>query len=213
MKTSAIVTTESPPSHATRSGSTHMGDARPQAAALQMLQETAAQSPRATGLNTKQLLAAQGFKNRLPTVLQAKTDVKENLNDGDDTKTANKKINTPTQGEKWFRFAKDGNKINSFANNITTKAPAGGNPVTKTVDLANYPSVDTGEISSMTRPTHFSMGDKLANISSDDRTGTWTWHHKIDAYKMELVDMYAHGGFYHYGGFSQWDMDEDDSDD
>ncbi|HEY0893926.1 MAG TPA: HNH endonuclease [Cellvibrio sp.] len=145
-------------------------------------------------------------------VLQAKTDVKTNLQDATDTKTANKKINTPTQGEKWFRFAKDGNKINSFANNITTQAPAGASPVTKTVELSDAVD-DASTITDMSRPQHFSLGDKLINKSADYRAGTWTWHHKIDPYKMELVDMHAHGGFYHYGGFSQWDMDDGDSDD
>jgi hypothetical protein len=146
-------------------------------------------------------------------VLQAKTNVKTNLNDGTDDKTSNKLIDTPTQGEKWFRFAKNDKVINSFANNITTETPAGANPVNKTIDLANYPQVTQSEIPSMTRSTHFQMGDSLAGMSSSNRTNTWTWHHKVDKYKMELVDMYTHGGFYHYGGFSQWDMDDDDATD
>lgn len=145
-------------------------------------------------------------------VLQAKTDVKVNLGDATDTKTSNKLINTPTQGEKWFRFAKDANKINSFSNNITDQSPAGNNPVSVTIELADAVS-DTSTITSMSRPQHFQLGDQLINKSADYRTGTWTWHHKVDPYKMELVDMHAHGGFYHYGGFSQWDMDSGDSSD
>lgn len=73
--------------------------------------------------------------------------------------------------------------------------------------------VEPGSIADKNRATHFKWGDAAIGKSADYRTGTWTWHHKKDAYKMELVDMHAHGGFYHYGGFSQWDLDEDDATD
>lgn len=149
-------------------------------------------------------------------VVQAKTDVKENLNDATDSETSNKLINTPTQGKKWFRFAKDGKKINSFANNITDQAPAGASPVTTTIDLEKSEEVDDpSAIPNMSRPVHFRLGDRLfGQENADYRGDTWTWHHKVEPYKMELVDMYAHGGFFHYGGFSQWgDMNDGDSDD
>ena len=147
-------------------------------------------------------------------VVQAKTDVRRNLDDATDDKTSNKLINTPTQGQKWFRFAKSDKVINSFANNITDQTPKGGNPVKATVDLKDSDEVgDKSTIPDMSRPVHFRLGDDLLNISASARTGKWTWHHKLDKYEMELVDMYTHGGFYHYGGFSQWDMDDDDSND
>ena len=170
-----------------------------------------AQRKIARSINGGSSMVSRAMFNR-SAVAQAKTDVKENLDDATDTKTSNKKINTPTQGEKWFRFDKNDKKINSFANNITTKSPAGSSPVSVTIDLANSDEVkNKSEIPNMSRPQHFSMGDKLIGKKGDDRAGTWTWHHKIDPYKMELVDMHAHGGFYHYGGFSQWDMDPGDS--
>lgn len=148
-------------------------------------------------------------------VVQAKTNVTVNLNDATDDKTSNKKIATPTQGEKWFRFAKDGNKINSFGNNITSQSPKGNSPVATTIDLGGSKEVkDKSEIPDMSRATHFGLGDRMIGKDANFRSGTWTWHHKVDPYKMELVDMYAHGGFFHYGGFSQWgDLDPDDSSD
>lgn len=171
-----------------------------------------AQRKIAESINGGSRMVSRAIFNR-SAVAQAKTDVKEDRKDATNTETSNKKINTPTQGEKWFRFSKDDKKINSFANNITTESPKGSNPVSATIDLANSDEVkDKSEIPDMSRPVHFRLGDKLIGKNADDRAGKWTWHHKIDPYKMELVDMHAHGGFYHYGGFSQWgDMDIDDS--
>ncbi|MCK9200422.1 MAG: HNH endonuclease [Gallionella sp.] len=182
-----------------------LANGSPQAAAQRQLAGSIQNSPR---------MVAQGavLQAMFGGVLQAKTDVQENLNDATDDKTSNKKINTPTQGLKWFRFAKNDKVINSFANNITDQTPKGANPVAATVDLADSNEVsDTATIPDMSRSVHFRLGDNLQGISSGDRTGKWTWHHKLDKYNMELVDMYTHGGFYHYGGFSQWDMDDDDA--
>lgn len=164
-----------------------------------------AESPR----QTAQL---QGFAHAFG-VIQTKTDVKENKEDATSDKTSNKKINTPTQGEKWFRFKKDGDIINSFATNITDQTPKGASPVSTTVDVAakaKEDGVESSDIASKTRATHFKWGDAAIGIKKGDRTGKWTWHHKVDQYQMELVDMHAHGGFFHYGGFSQWDLDDED---
>lgn len=172
-----------------------------------------AQRKIAESINGSSRMVSRAMFNR-SAVAQAKTDVKEDRKDATDTKTSNKKINTPTQGEKWFRFNKDDKKINSFAKNITTESPAGSSPVSVTIDLVDSDEVkNKSTIPNMSRSVHFSMGDKLIGKNADFRAGTWTWHHKVDPYKMELVDMHAHGGFYHYGGFSQWgDMDYGDSD-
>jgi hypothetical protein len=150
-------------------------------------------------------------------VIQPKTKVLTDLKDREDDKTSNKKISTPNYGDAWYRFARNGNAINSFATNITDQTPKGASPVSATVDIAakakSIDNVDPGNIADYNRQTHFKWGDAQNGTNADYRSGKWTWHHKVDAYKMELVDMHAHGGFFHHGGFSKWtDLDSDDSD-
>lgn len=150
-------------------------------------------------------------------VAQAKTDVKQDLKDGTDDETSSKLINTPTLGTAWFRFKKEGDVIDSFADNIYSgPGPKGGTPVTTTVELgaaASKKGIEKSDIPSMSRARHFSLGDEEAGITKDgDRKGKRTWHHKQATYEMELVDMYTHGGFFHYGGFSAWQEGIDDND-
>ncbi|HEX7644654.1 MAG TPA: HNH endonuclease [Burkholderiaceae bacterium] len=155
------------------------------------------------------------FGNGAPAA-QLKTDVKEDKDDATAGKeTSSKKIATPTQGTKWFRFARgDGDVIESFANNLYKGADAGSNPVHATIDLSNNTKgVAKSAIPELSRAQHFALGDAMIGKSKDYRKGTYTWHHMTDAYKMELVDMYTHGGFYHYGGFSAWQEGVDDDDD
>ncbi len=185
-----------------------MASYAPAYAAQRKLAGMVAESPR-------QSAQRQGITHAFG-VLQAKTDVKENLDDATATKTSNKKINTPNYGEGWYRFAKDGYVIDSFSSNITDQTPKGTNPVTDTVDIAakaeEMDGVQPGDIAGKNRPAHFKWGDAQKGIDASHRTGKWTWHHKKDTYKMELVDMHAHGGFFHYGGFSGWRDNEEDDD-
>ncbi|MNU51657.1 hypothetical protein D3C71_406510 [compost metagenome] len=149
--------------------------------------------------------------------VQLKTDVRIDNGDGTDTETSSKKINTPNQGLKWFRFSKSGNEIDSFSNNIYPLVPdKGDNPVTKSVEIgAQAEKEEAGskeEIPNMSRAKHFGLGDRQAGITKESRKGKWTWHHQNGKYNMQLVDMFVHGGFGHTGGFSQWQEDDSDED-
>jgi hypothetical protein len=64
----------------------------------------------------------------------------------------------------------------------------------------------------MSRPRHFGLGDRAIGNTTSDRKGKLTWHHQMEKYKMELVDMYVHGGFGHHGGYASWSEDDDDAD-
>ncbi len=149
-------------------------------------------------------------------VFQKKTDVRGNLNDATDTETSSKKIATPTQGEKWFRFKIAGNVINSFSDNIyPNSTDKGSNPVCASVEIgsqAESEGYNKDDLGSWSRGVHFGFGDRKLKIHKDARKGKWTWHHQMGKYNMELVDMYVHGGFGHHGGYSNWN-DEQDTDD
>ncbi|MBS1635994.1 MAG: HNH endonuclease [Bacteroidetes bacterium] len=149
-------------------------------------------------------------------VIQQKTDVRENKEDGNSSETSSKKIQTPTQGLKWFRFAKSGDAINSFSSNIYPGSiDKGTNPVRASVEIgaqAVKNGLSKDDVPDMSRAKHFALGDEAASISKSSRKGTWTWHHQDAKYNMELVDMHVHGGFGHTGGFSKWQEDDNDED-
>lgn len=157
-------------------------------------------------------------QGRVQATMQMKTDVKRKLDDATDTLTASKEIATPTEGTAWYRFAKDGKNIDTFSANrysgLGTKGAA--NEVRK-VDLKDSDEVDDpSEILDMGRPKHFAIADRMVGQANGSyREGKYTWHHMITPYKMQLVDMYSHGGFFHYGGMANWhDQDEgEDGDD
>jgi hypothetical protein len=152
-----------------------------------------------------------------PNLFQRKTDVKEEKDDATDGETKSKKIATPTQGEKWFKFEKQGDFIDSFSDNIYSGViNKGADPVLNTVEIGaqadkegNFSKDDLGYKS---RPVHFGLGDRKIGINSSNRKGRLTWHHQKDQYYMELVDMYVHGGFGHYGGYAAWKDDIIDDD-
>ena len=128
--------------------------------------------------------------------------------------TQDKKIQTKNVGEAWFRFRKDGDKIDTFSKNETESSPKGENHVSKTIEISDDIDKTKYNIGDLTRAVHFSAGDRLIGIDKNFRKGKWTWHHKQNPFKMELVDMAVHKSFGHHGGFSKWQEDlNDDSDD
>lgn len=149
-------------------------------------------------------------------VLQAVTKVVNELDDATSTTTKSKEIETRTQNTKWFKFAINGNVINSFSNNIYSgPGTAGSNPVSKQVEIGGQATTEGSEktdIPSWSRAKHFGLGDRATGIKASDRKGKWTWHHQNSPYYMELVDMYVHGGFGHHGGYANWDNDVDSDD-
>lgn len=148
------------------------------------------------------------------TVIQ-RSDVTATGVDDDESLTPDKKIKTRNSSEAWFRFSKDGLKIDTFATNITTSSPKGDSPVAhgKAFDLDDDAKLQKYDIGSLSRAQHFAGGDRLAGSSASTRKGKWTWHHKQDPYYMELVDMAVHRSFYHHGGFSKWQEGADDDND
>lgn len=142
-----------------------------------------------------------------------RTDVTATGVDDDDSLTPDKKIKTRNSSEAWFRFPKDGNKIDTFQSNKTTSSPKGDSPVGKAIDLDDDAKLHDYDIGSLSRAQHFAGGDRLAGIKASDRKAKWTWHHKQDPYYMELVDMAVHRSFYHHGGFSKWQEGADDDND
>lgn len=210
--------------HSSKHSDKGVAVASPQAKKITQLESLAANAPahaaqrklaEMINRSPQQTAQRQGI-TRAFGVIQAKTDVKEDLGDRTGTLTSHKRIKTPNFGEGWYRFAKNDKVIDSFATNLSTKTPKGSDPVSATVDIAAQASIDGVEASDIpgkSRTTHFKWGDAENKTNADHRKGKWTWHHKAGAYKMELVDMHAHGGFYHHGGFSGWrDNDDDDSD-
>lgn len=142
-----------------------------------------------------------------------RSDVVEEKNNATDTLTADKKINTRNGTTGWYRFARNGYQINSFASNQTSLSPAGGSPVYGAIELSAHPELKKYDIGSISRARHFGAGDALAGVSASFRKGKWTWHHRISPYEMELVDMGVHKSFYHHGGFSAWQEGTDDDND
>lgn len=136
--------------------------------------------------------------------------------------TPTKVIKTKTLGGPFvYKFAKSGEVIDSFSNNIATdkefeskKISPGPNPVKHSVDILNE-SNSVEEVAEDSRPKHFRAADKLAGLGRGARTNKLTWHHKLTPCKLETVDMNVHGVMSHYGGFSQWkgesvsEVDED----
>ncbi|TXI41721.1 MAG: DUF4157 domain-containing protein [Nitrosomonas sp.] len=131
----------------------------------------------------------------------------------DENLTQDKKIKTKNGSTSWFRFPKDGNKIDTFANNETKSTPKGAGHVGSTVNLDDDAKINQYDIGWLTRPQHFAAGDRLAKIDQSYRKSKWTWHHKQGPYYMELVDMAVHKSFYHHGGFSKWQEGTDDDND
>lgn len=198
-------------------------DSRSVTTQLKSVQTFLAQSPQNKGLhalqakmNNHQVTPLNIAASLSAGVVQAKTDVKENKNDATSTETASKKIATPTQGTKWFRFNINDNVIDSFSNNIYPHSTdKGSNPVQTSVEIgaqATKESIDPSLLGGMSRPRHFGLGDRAIGKSTSDRKGKLTWHHQMGRYNMELVDMYVHGGFGHHGGYANWSEDDDDAD-
>ncbi|MBC3882660.1 HNH endonuclease [Undibacterium sp. LX40W] len=142
-----------------------------------------------------------------------RSDVVEEKNNATDTLTADKKINTRNGATGWYRFARNGYQINSFASNQTSLSPVGASPVYGAIELSKHPELKKYDIGSISRARHFGAGDTLAGVSASFRKGKWTWHHRISPYEMELVDMGVHKSFYHHGGFSAWQEGTDDDND
>nr|MCU0464922.1 HNH endonuclease [Anaerolineae bacterium] len=63
------------------------------------------------------------------------------------------------------------------------------------------PSGKKVKLKTATRSQHFAIADDLY---SNSRTGTWTWHHLSEKYKMILVDMRVHAKHGHNGGVLLW---------
>lgn len=63
------------------------------------------------------------------------------------------------------------------------------------------PSGKKVKLKTATRSQHFAIADDLYNNS---RSGTWTWHHLTEKYKMILVDMRVHAKHGHNGGVLLW---------
>ena len=110
-----------------------------------------------------------------------------------------------------------GNLIDQFdGKNIAKAETAKGTPYEKLptpnirVAVANHDLFSTNkkgrkltptEITNGGRPTHFLHADEEHEVS---RTDNYTWHHKQDEGKMELIDMNVHGAMWHYGGIAHW---------
>ncbi|NOQ28162.1 MAG: hypothetical protein GQ564_22600 [Bacteroidales bacterium] len=148
----------------------------------------------------------------IATVAQLSDVVEKGVND-DDSLTQDKKVKTRNNGEAWFRFPIDSTKIDTFSDNKTKTTPKGGSHVSKTIEISDDQNANQYDIETLTRARHFGAGDRLIDIKKSDRKGKWTWHHKQNKYKMELVDMAVHRSFGHHGGFSAWQEDLDDTSD
>ncbi len=91
--------------------------------------------------------------------------------------------------------------------NIAWKDPVGaGSEVQMSTDLTDaesglMPSGKKVKLKSATRSQHFAIAD---DIFPNTRSGTWTWHHLSDRYKMILVDMRVHAKHGHNGGVHLW---------
>lgn len=198
-------------------------DSRPETTQLKSVQTLLTASPQSQGLqalqakmNNIQAKQLNVLSNLSAGIVQAKTDVKEDKGDATSTETASKKIATPTQGTKWFRFNINGNVIDSFSNNIYPHSTdKGNNPVQTSVEIgarATKEGIDPSTLGDMSRARHFGLGDRAIGKTTSDRKGKLTWHHQMGKYNMELVDMYVHGGFGHHGGYANWSEDDDDAD-
>ncbi len=168
-------------------------------------------------LQAKMASGQTSFNLSTTGILQAKTDVKENKTDAIPGETSSKKIATPTQGTKWFRFKINDNVIDTFANNIYPhSAEKGSSPVHAAVEIGAQATIeekDPSTLGGMSRARHFGFGDRaMKQVGSGYRKGKLTWHHQMGKYNMELVDMYVHGGFGHHGGYASWSEDDDDID-
>lgn len=155
----------------------------------------------------------QCFSNGSGQAVIQRSDVTEYGVNDDESLTPDKKIKTRNSSEAWFRFPKDGDKIDTFKVNKTTSSPKGNSPVGAEIDLDDDAKLNQYEIGDLSRAQHFAGGDRLAKITASDRKAKWTWHHKQAPYYMELVDMAVHRSFYHHGGFSKWKEGTDDDND
>lgn len=138
---------------------------------------------------------------------------------GNSDYTDAKLLDTPTLGRHWFQYKNSDipehfeNNIISGGYNVSNKREIPSiNPVrNKKVDLSTISfgcgkslGGETVDIQSGTRQQHYSIGDKILGINPDFRSGKYTWHHLVDKYYMDLIDMDVHKRFHHTGGFNAW---------
>lgn len=213
-------------------------DNRPEAVAQRKLQEMANSSSQ-----VKQMIASHNMSNNQPNkqhieqqntgIIQRKKDkAVYDFGDKGDGKTSTKVIDQKEGGRGLFKYQykDDGNVIDTFnGTNIADSNIANGtiyqgiSTPNITVKVAshdlkkqygNTPALSTNIIANGTRAQHFAHADAAHGI---DRTDKYTWHHKQEVGKMELIDMNTHGAMWHYGGIAGWgaslhsgDSSEDD---
>ena len=69
-------------------------------------------------------------------------------------------------------------------------------------DYTDAPKLSDSVIKGHDRGPHFKHADDAQKTSGD--RPNYTWHHKTNLGKMELIDMNVHGAMWHYGGIASW---------